>query len=99
MINFEALFKISYGMYIVCAGDKTHGNGFISNTFFQVTAEPPRFAACCNKDNFTAEFIKKHGSFSVSVLSKDASPNIFGRFGYKSGRDINKLEGMSVKYG
>ena len=74
MINFEALFKISYGLYIVCSGDKTKGNGFISNTVFQVTAEPARFAACCNKNNYTAEFIQKTGVFSVSVLHQDTSP-------------------------
>jgi flavin reductase (DIM6/NTAB) family NADH-FMN oxidoreductase RutF/rubredoxin len=99
MIDFEALFKISYGLYIVCSGDKTKGNGFISNTVFQVTSEPARFAACCNKDNYTAQFIQKSGAFSVSVLHKDTSPDIFGRFGYKSGKDFNKMEGMQVRYG
>ena len=99
MINFEALFRISYGLYIVSSGDKNHGNGFISNTVFQVSAEPIKFAACCNKNNYTAEFITKTGVFAVSVLHKDTSPELFGRFGYKSGKDIDKLEGMKVIYG
>lgn len=99
MINYEALFKISYGLFIVCSGNKNRGNGFISNTVFQVTAEPAKFAACCNKNNFTAEFIQKSGAFSVSVLHEHASPEIFGRFGYQSGKDIDKLAGMKVKYG
>ena len=99
MINFEALFKISYGLYIVSSGDKKSGNGFISNTIFQVTAEPVKFAACCSKNNYTTEFISKTGAFAVSVLHKDTSPEIFGRFGYKSGKDIDKLEGMKVIYG
>lgn len=99
MINFEALFNISYGLYIVSSGTKEKGNGFISNTVFQVTAEPPKFAACCSKNNYTAEFIQNSKNFSVSVLPQDASLDIFGRFGYKSGRDFNKLEGMQVKYG
>ena len=99
MINIEALFKVSYGLYIVCSGDDKQGNGFISNTVFQVTASPPRFASCCNKDNYTAEFIEKTGAFSVSVLHQDAPADVFGRFGYKSGRDTDKLEGMRVQYG
>jgi flavin reductase (DIM6/NTAB) family NADH-FMN oxidoreductase RutF/rubredoxin len=99
MIDFEALFRISYGLYIVCSGDKAKGNGFISNTVFQVTAEPARFAACCNKDNYTAQFIQKSGIFSVSVLHKDTSSDIFGRFGYKSGKDFDKMEGMQIRYG
>jgi flavin reductase (DIM6/NTAB) family NADH-FMN oxidoreductase RutF/rubredoxin len=92
MINFEAFFKISYGLYIVSSGDKVKGNGFISNTVFQVTAEPPQFATCCNKDNFTADLIKKSGNFAVSVLQQDTPADIFGRFGYKSGKNIDKLD-------
>lgn len=99
MINFEALFKLTYGLYIVSSGDKNRGGGFISNTFFQVTAEPPRFASCCNKDNHTAELIQKMGAFSVSIIHQEASADLIGRFGYKSGRDFNKMEGMQVKYG
>ena len=99
MINFEALFKISYGLYIVSSGDKNRGNGFISNTVFQVTSTPAQFASCCNKDNYTADFIIESGAFSVSVLHQDTPSNIFGRFGYKSGRDFDKLEGMKVQYG
>ena len=99
MINFEALFKISYGLYIVSSGDKKSGNGFISNTVFQVTAEPVKFAACWSKNNYTTKFISKTGAFAVSVLHKDTSPETFGRFGYKSGKDIDKLEGMKVIYG
>jgi flavin reductase (DIM6/NTAB) family NADH-FMN oxidoreductase RutF/rubredoxin len=99
MIQVEALFQISYGLYIVSSGNKAKGNGYISNTVFQVTAEPPRFAASCNKDNYTAEFITESGAFAVSVLHTDTDPDIIGRFGYKSGRDFNKLDGMNVKYG
>lgn len=99
MINFEALFKISYGLYIVSAGSNEYGNGFVSNTVFQVTSDPPRFAACCNKDNHTAGLIQSGGSFSVSVLQADAAATTIGTFGFKSGKDLNKMEGMELKYG
>jgi flavin reductase (DIM6/NTAB) family NADH-FMN oxidoreductase RutF/rubredoxin len=99
MINFEGLFKISYGLYVVTSGDKTSGNGYISNSVFQVTAEPPKFAACCNKNNYTSELIDKYGCFSVSILKQQASSEIIGNFGYKSGKEINKLQGMEIKYG
>ena len=99
MINYESLFNLSYGLYLVCSGDSESGDGFVSNTVFQVTAEPPMFASCCNKDNYTAEFIKKYGAFSVSILHLDASSDLIGRFGYKSGREVDKLDGMHVRYG
>jgi flavin reductase (DIM6/NTAB) family NADH-FMN oxidoreductase RutF/rubredoxin len=99
MISFDALFKISYGLYIVSSGDKTKGNGFISNTVFQVTAKPPTFACCCSKDNYTADLIKASYLFSVTILQKETSAEIISRFGYKSGKDFNKLEGIQLKYG
>ena len=99
MTDLKAFYKISYGLYIVSSGDKVKGNGFISNTVFQVTSEPAKFAACCNKDNYTAGLIIKSSAFSVSVLHRDASPEIIGRFGFKSGTVTDKLQGVSVKYG
>ena len=99
MIDFEAFYKITYGLFIVSSGDAVKGNGFISNTVFQVTADPPQFAVACNKKNFTAGLISQKKAFSVSILEQDTAPDILGRFGFKSGRDFDKLEGMSVKYG
>lgn len=99
MINYEALFKISYGLYIVCSGTKANGNGYISNTVFQITSDPPRFATCCNKENHTAGLIQSSGQFSVSVLQVEAGAGTIGTFGYKSGKDTDKLNGMNVRYG
>jgi flavin reductase (DIM6/NTAB) family NADH-FMN oxidoreductase RutF/rubredoxin len=99
MINYEALFKISYGLYVVCSGSKEKGSGYVSNTVFQVTSDPPRFATCCNKENHTVELIKASSVFSVSVLQREASPATIGTFGYKSGKDTDKLDGMNVRYG
>lgn len=99
MINYEALFKLSYGLYIVASGDEKTGNGYISNTVFQVSSEPPLFATCCNKENHTAKVINDHGNFSVSVLHQDSDPKLFGKFGYQSGSKTDKFEGMDVVYG
>ncbi|MDD5571460.1 MAG: flavin reductase [Bacteroidales bacterium] len=99
MIDFNALLKISYGMYVVSSGNKDKKNGFICNSVMQVTAEPAQFAVCCNKNNFTAGIIEKTGSFSISALQKDTSPEILSKFGFKSGRDIDKFKGLDLKYG
>jgi flavin reductase (DIM6/NTAB) family NADH-FMN oxidoreductase RutF/rubredoxin len=99
MIDYEVLFKISYGLYIVCSGSKERGNGYISNTVFQVTSEPPHFATCCNKENHTAGLIQTSGVFSVSVLHIDTGPDTIGTFGYKSGSDTDKLKGKLIRYG
>jgi flavin reductase (DIM6/NTAB) family NADH-FMN oxidoreductase RutF/rubredoxin len=99
MIDYEALFKITYGLYVVCSGSKERGNGYVSNTVFQVTSEPPHFATCCHKENHTAGLIHDSGVFSVSVLHIDTGTDTIGTFGYKSGSDTDKLKGMQIRYG
>jgi flavin reductase (DIM6/NTAB) family NADH-FMN oxidoreductase RutF/rubredoxin len=94
-MNYETYFKISYGLYIVTTKAGNKKGGYIANTLFQVTATPPNFAISCNKDNYTADLIKQSGFFSFSVLSEKANPEIIGNFGYKSGRDLDKFEGVS----
>lgn len=96
MIQLEALYKISYGLYIVTSGDRNQGNGFVSNTVFQVTSQPQRFAVCCNKDNYSASFIQQFKAFAVSILAQDASAELIGKFGYKSGREMNKMTDVKV---
>lgn len=96
MINIEAFFQLSYGMYIVSSGEGMSGNGFISNAVFQVSASPAKFAVCCNKDNFSSELIASNKAFSISVLSQDTPMPFIGTFGYKSGRDTNKFSNTTV---
>jgi flavin reductase (DIM6/NTAB) family NADH-FMN oxidoreductase RutF/rubredoxin len=90
-MNTEAFFKISYGLYIISSEYEGKMNGYIANTAFQVTAEPPQIAISCNKDNFTNHLIEQSGYFSISVLEEQASAELIGLFGYKSGKDVNKF--------
>ena len=99
MIETNALFKVTYGLYLVCSGDKIKGNGYVCNTVMQVSAEPVLFTICCNKNNYTAELIQQHGAFSVSVLEQDCSADLIGVFGYKSGRDSDKMKGKDIRWG
>ena len=99
MIDYEALYKISYGLYIVSSGTKEQGNGYISNTVFQVSSDPPRFATCCSKDNHSLALIKDSGHFSVSVLHADTGIDLIGTFGYRSGKEADKFDGMDISYG
>ena len=92
LINFNAFFKVTYGLYIVSSKLNDKLNGFVSNSVFQVTAEPVKFAVCCHKNNFTAILIKESSVFSVSVLQKDTNAGLIGLFGYKNGRDVNKFK-------
>jgi flavin reductase (DIM6/NTAB) family NADH-FMN oxidoreductase RutF/rubredoxin len=95
MMNLETFYSLSYGLYIVTAQGKDKKNGYIANTAFQVTAEPPQIAISCNKDNLSAQTIAESGFFGISVLHREASKEIIGRFGYKSGKDIDKFDGTT----
>jgi flavin reductase (DIM6/NTAB) family NADH-FMN oxidoreductase RutF/rubredoxin len=91
-MNIEAYYKITYGLYVVSTFYQEKLNGYVSNTVFQVTSEPARFAIACSKNNLTAELIGKSGVFAVSVLKRDARADIIGTFGYRSGKDIEKFQ-------
>ena len=95
-MNLNAFYNLSYGLYVVGSEYNGKKNGYIANTAFQVTAQPPQLAISCSKDNFSSEIIEKSGYFSVSVLHKEVSRKILGTFGYKSGRDFDKFE--DVRY-
>lgn len=90
-------------MYVVCSKDnnkdKKRVNGQIANTVFQVTSDPPTLAVSINKNNLTYEFIEASKVFTLSVLAQDAPLKLIGQFGFKSGRDINKFEGVNYKLG
>ncbi|MEM3927362.1 MAG: flavin reductase family protein [Archaeoglobaceae archaeon] len=98
-MNLEALFKISYGLYIVASAKEGKFSAQIANTVFQVTSEPPKIAVCLNKKNTTHEFVKSSRVFSVSVLEKETPMQFIGRFGFRNSRDFNKFEGVNFKIG
>ena len=98
-MDTKTLHQVSYGMYVVASvkGDKF--NGQISNTVFQITSEPPTVAVSINKQNLTHEFIRDSRVFAASILSQDTPLSFIGNFGFKSGRDIDKLAQVSYKTG
>jgi len=98
-MNTKALYKISYGVYVVCSVKGGKINGQIANTVIQVASEPPTIAVSINKDNLTHEYIKDSGVFTASILCQDTPLSFIGNFGFKSGRDTNKFEGINYKTG
>ena len=93
----NALFKISYGMYIITSKFQEKINGQIANTLFQITSEPATAAVSINKLNLTHQYIEGSGFFGVTVLSEETPMQFIGNFGFKSGRDINKFEKIKYK--
>jgi flavin reductase (DIM6/NTAB) family NADH-FMN oxidoreductase RutF/rubredoxin len=98
-MNLDALRNIGYGMYVIGASKGDKLNAQIANTVFQITSQPPTVAVSINKNNLTHEYIKDSKAFSASILGEDTELSFIGHFGFKSGRDINKLEGIRFKIG
>lgn len=98
-MNPKALFNISYGLYVITSKKGDQVNGQIGNTVFQISSDPATIAVSINKNNLTHEYIKDSKTFSVSILSQDVPLNLIGQFGFKSGRDINKFEGVIYQMG
>ncbi len=98
-MNPKALYKVSYGMYVVGSRNEEKLNAQIANTVFQITSEPPTIGVSINKQNLTHEFIEKSKVFSVTILSVEADMKLIGHFGFKSGRDFNKFENVNYKPG
>ena len=98
-MNIKALYKLGYGVYVVTSKKDSQLNGQIANTVFQVASEPPTVAVSINKNNYTHEFIKESRVFAASVLCQETPLTFIGRFGFKSGRDTDKFEGIDYKIG
>ncbi|VUT24787.1 MAG: Rubredoxin [Candidatus Methanolliviera sp. GoM_asphalt] len=98
-MDSKAFHKISYGLYLICSKKGDKFNGQIANTVIQVTSDPPKIAVAINKENLTNEFIKESKVLTVSILSKEAPMKFIGHFGFKSGRELDKFEGMHYKVG
>lgn len=98
MIRNEAMFKLSYGLFILTAHENGKDNGCIINTATQITDNPKRISIAVNKSNLTCEMIERTKKFTVSVISTDATFDIFKRFGFVSGRDTDKFTGHNDHY-
>lgn len=98
-MNLNALFSLTYGMHIIGARKGDRLNAQTANTVIQVCSEPPVISVCINKNNLTHEFIKDSGYFTASILSQETPLLFIGQFGFKSGRDTDKLQGVNYKIG
>ncbi|MGN0626602.1 MAG: rubrerythrin [Oscillospiraceae bacterium] len=95
----KALFKVSYGLYVLSARENGKDNGCIINTLSQVTDNPLRVSVTVNKLNLTHDMVKRTGEFSVSMLSTSAPFSVFESFGFRSGKDADKFADWKTERG
>jgi flavin reductase (DIM6/NTAB) family NADH-FMN oxidoreductase RutF/rubredoxin len=90
-MNYKALHKLSYGLYIIASEYQGKKAGYIGNTVFQVTSSPVQIAISCHKNNDSSAVILGSGVFSISVLRKDASTSLIGEFGFMASSEMDKF--------
>ena len=88
----KAMYRLSYGLFVLTAREAEKDNGCIINTAIQAASEPNQLSICVNKTNYTHDMIQRTGKFTVSVLSQNAQFELFKHFGFQSGRDTNKFK-------
>jgi len=98
-IDQQALDKFTYGLYLVSSRDGEQRNGLVVNTVVQVALTPTLVSVAINKNSLTNEYIRKSGVFGISVLDKDTPMEFIGRFGFRSGREFDKFEGVNYENG
>lgn len=90
-MDISALFKLSYGIYLITSHDGETNAGCLVNTVFQITAEPVRIGVSVSKQNQTHEAIEASGSIAVNIVGETAASPLLGKFGYRTGREIDKF--------
>ena len=93
-MDSKVLFNVQYGLFVLSARDGDKDNACIINTVTQVTAAPitkDRISIAVNKKNFTHDIIAKTKKFTASIISEAANFDLFKRFGFQSGKDVDKF--------
>lgn len=91
-----AMRDFSYGLFVLTAREDGRDNGCIINTAIQATTDPNRVIIAVNKQNLTHDMILRTRAFNLSLLSEQAGFPLFQRFGFQSGRDADKFEGLDT---
>ncbi len=87
----SAMFKFSYGLFVLTAKEGEKHNGCIINTAIQVTQDPKQVSICVNKANYTTGMIERTNKFNLSFLNQDVKFDTFKHFGFQSGKDVDKF--------
>lgn len=97
MTDLNALFKLTYGLYVVGVKDGERFGGCVVDAVMQTTVEPPTLVLCCGKTTHTRGLLLKNKAFSLSVLPDDVDGSIIKNFGFQSGRTVDKWAGVSYR--
>ena len=97
IMDETAMFSITYGLFLAGVESDGKKNACIINTAAQATAEPNGMVVTMLKTNLTTQLIKKKGSMTISVISRDCSLDTIKDFGMRSGENCEKFQDLEYK--
>ena len=98
MIDQTAFFSLSYGLYIVAAKADGRAAGCVVNTFQQVTSSPLQVSVALNKENATTAAVRAAGRLTAACLSRDATMELIGTFGFHCSNDRDKFAACKADF-
>ncbi len=95
-IDPSALFKFTYGLFVITTKAEGRDNGCITNTAMQMAMEPQCIAVSLVKQNLTHDMVLQSGKFNLSILDQTAPFSLFQHYGFQSGRNVDKFADMKL---
>lgn len=92
----KAIYNLSYGVFMLSTKSGDRANGCITNTCIQVAGNPVRIAVSVLNTNYTCDLLKESGVLAVSILDEECTFETIKHFGFQSGRDVDKLDGIPL---
>jgi len=90
--------RLNAGVYVVGVADGERRNAFTAAWLMQVSFDPLLLALSVNPGHASFSLLVGGGGFAVSVLSRDQL-ELARHFGTRSGRETDKLAGVSWRAG
>jgi len=99
MMDAENAFsKVINGTFVITSGTGARTNGMTAAWVTRVSHVPPLIAVSVGHSRYTRQIIDDAGAFCVNVLSS-SQLEIGKRFGFVSGKNEDKLEGIRHEMG
>lgn len=96
-MDSKALFKLTYGLYVVGAENEGRLGGCVVDAVMQTTVTPNALVLCCCKGGWTSRALRETKDFSLSVLPEDADPFTIANFGFQSSLNVDKWDRVAHK--
>lgn len=93
-MNDKALYKLSYGLYVISSTEGGKDVGCVANTLHQVTSSPVQLSITLNKDNYTEQVIARTGKFNAVALTQTVDMDVIRTFGFQSSKDHDKYANL-----